>query len=65
MVAEEKERMILGLESGTLVKCALCDEVGSSLALHVRKIHNIDKKEYVKIHGPVLASASREKYSKA
>jgi hypothetical protein len=65
MVAEEKERVILGLESGTLVKCALCDEVGSSLALHVRKIHNIDKKEYVKIHGPVLASASREKYSKA
>ncbi len=65
MVAEEKERMTLGLESGTLVKCALCDEVGSSLALHVRKVHNIDKKEYMKNYGPVLASASREKYSKA
>ena len=65
MIVEEKEKIRLGLESGTLVKCALCDEVGSSLALHVRKIHNIDKKEYVKIHGPVLASASREKYSKA
>jgi len=65
MVAEEKERITLGLESGKLVKCALCDEVGSSLALHVRKVHNIDKKEYIKNYGPVLASASREKYSKA
>lgn len=65
MIAEEKEIIAIGLESGTLVKCALCEEVGSSLALHVRKIHNIDKKEYIKIHGPVLASASREKYSKA
>jgi hypothetical protein len=65
VIVEETEKIRLGLESGTLVKCALCDEVGSSLALHVRKIHNIDKKEYIKIHGPVLASASREKYSKA
>jgi hypothetical protein len=65
MVAEEKERIRLDLEQGELVKCALCDEVGSSLALHVRKVHGIDKKEYIKVHGPVLAPGSRDKYSKA
>jgi hypothetical protein len=65
MIAEEKERIKIGLEVGTLVKCALCEEVGASLAIHVRKVHNLDKKEYVKIHGPLLASASKEKYSKA
>jgi hypothetical protein len=65
MIAEEKERIKIGLETGTLVKCALCEEVGASLAIHVRKVHNLDKKEYVKIHGPLLASASKEKYAKA
>lgn len=65
MIAEEKERIKIGLETGALVKCALCEEVGASLAIHVRKVHNLDKKEYVKIHGPLLASASKEKYAKA
>lgn len=65
MIAEEKERVRLGLAGGSLVKCALCDEVGSSLALHVRKIHKLDKKEYVKKYGPVIAPESSSKYSKA
>lgn len=46
-----------------MIKCALCEEVGSSLALHVRKVHGIDKKDYIKKHGPVLASGSKERYS--
>lgn len=65
MIAKESERIQLGLQNGALVKCALCDEIGSSLALHVRKVHKMDKKEYIKAHGPLLAPGSKERYSKA
>lgn len=46
-----------------MIKCALCEEVGSSLASHVRKAHGMSKEDYVKKHGPVLASGSKERYS--
>lgn len=65
MIAENKENIRIGLENGTLIKCALCDEIGSSLALHVRKVHNLSKKDYVKLYGPVISQGSIDKYSKA
>jgi very-short-patch-repair endonuclease len=62
VLREKAEQTKKDLEAGLLIKCALCDEIGSSLALHVRKVHQIDKKEYIQKYGPVLSNASKNKY---
>lgn len=63
VLKEKAEQLKKDLEDGTFIKCALCEEVGSSLALHVKKVHKMDKKEYVAKYGPVLSQGSRNKYS--
>ena len=64
MVLREKaEQVKKDIEQGIIIKCALCDEAWASLALHVRKVHKMDKKEYIQKYGPVLSQASKSKYS--
>ena len=63
VLREKAEQVKKDIEQGIIIKCALCDEAWASLALHVRKVHKMDKKEYIQKYGPVLSQASKSKYS--
>lgn len=65
IIGARAKQLAADLRDGKVLKCAICGVILSSLLGHVKREHNVTKSEYTEKYGPLLAPASREKYSKS